>query len=655
MAADIIPLDANPELAQQVSEQYKTDGQPVKPEEQDKMFVWSTAEIHLKRLINNWNEELRDTEQRRKLRKVEINVEELRQKGILDEDETIIPVRTIDTNIQREQPPYINYLKNSRRLAIFRSLSKPKEDTELLELEFTRGMSYTSWETPHFKCLDGSQTHGWASVEITYDKSKPLNCGLEYIAHDKLIFPTKTIDLQQCPRIIRIYDVSMLQLRDWVDKYGFSDEQVSIILDKRKNTEKENDTIRIYKCYFKTIKQETQKMCVYVAWFAVTEGMSDWLKQPMEHSVGIKSQQQVPDFQINQQTGQTEQTMKMQWVDEELSDYPIMLLPYRETEEDEITAHKGRCFYDENKQESQTATLSGFVNGITRASNIYASPKQEDGSGVSLAEIKDVKLSGGRLLNKPIEFWHTDYPDPMVLKALQWFDTSNSAETNQVNYAAMNREDSRKTATEIEAAQGQQQLLNSVQLTLFSTFIRQVYSFAWLIVQSQALQGEIVFLIVEKQRPKVNPFMGQQPVIDPQTQQPEMETYEENDFERIAQIYDVRAAGDVDVVEKQELITSMQQDFALVSGTALKDQFIADYLRLKYPEQGEKYVTILQQNSQMQTMQSLIARLGTVLNGALTPEMLNNRPQQEQADLSSLMQEAQTYMQPQGQQPQQQK
>src|SRR4051812_12742731 len=115
---------------------------------QQKMFDYATAKTFLKRIVSDWRSEVEDTEARRKTRDVEINVESLKLQKKLDDDETIIPVRVIDTNITREQPPFINYLKNSRRIAIFHSEDDPNTDADNLEQEFTRVSTYNGWETP---------------------------------------------------------------------------------------------------------------------------------------------------------------------------------------------------------------------------------------------------------------------------------------------------------------------------------------------------------------------------------------------------------------------------------------------------------------------------------------------------------------------------
>lgn len=582
--------------------------------EKERLMDFREAEIILKRTINDWKHYLAKALTNRKKRDVEVNVEQLRQSGQLDEDETLIPVRVIDTNIQREQPAYINYLKNSRRLCTFRSLDNPETDSQNLELAFTQGMTYLSWEIPHYKCIDGSSTHGWDTIEVVYDENYPLNVGLEHIGYDMLFFPLSNKDIQQCPCVIRAYDITIPQLRTWVSKFGFDQEQVNIVVDKTKDTTKANETVRIYKRYCKW------EGVVYVSWFELDSSTNDWLKAPMPLSLDI----------IDPKTGQ----------DKPVTQYPIFFLPYRETEKSRLIDHKGRVFLDENKQEAQTAILSGFVNKLSRSSNIYAAKSAEDGTGSSLKQVDNLRLEGGRVLNQPINFFSPEAPDPLTLRAMEYFDDANSQETNQVNFAALNREDSRKTAKEIGAAQQQQQLLNSVQLTLFSTFIRAVYSFAWQIVQSQAIQGKIKFLQIQQQQPVLNP-LTQQPMVDPTTMQPMTQTVWVNDIATISQTYDIRAAGDVDVIQRQERIAQMKQDWAVISQTALAVPFLAELIKLEYPDVGEKWAAVLMQQQVNQTglIQSLAGMLGGVLKDH--PEIAQTLSPQDQQTIASIMQQSQ--------------
>lgn len=579
--------------------------------ERDELLDFDVARIHLQRLVNDWQLERSQTILNRAKRDVNIDVEALRQQGKLDDDETLIPVRVIDTNIQREQPAYVNYLKNSRRLCTFNSLSNPEQNTQKLELEFTRGMTYIGWETPHYKCMDGAQTHGWDSIEVVPDETKPLGVALEQIGHDQLFFPTSSIDLQFSQRVIRRYEMTLMQL----DKFGFDPAQIDKLKQARKSTAKALETIHVYKQYCKKVGQ------VYVAWFCLEMGVDNWLKAPAIFDLGLvdpKTLAPVPT-----------------------TFYPIFVSLYRESEKPHIMAHKGRVYYDENKQEAQTAILSGFVNGLTRAANLYASPAKETGTGGSIKEIEGLVMSGGRVMSEPINFWSPPYPDPMVLNALQYFDVANSQETNQPTFAVNNRQDSRKTATEIGAAQEQQAMLNSVQLTMFSTFIREVYNCVWLVVQSLALQNKIVFLQIDQQQPVLNPLTNQ-PLVDPMTGQPVTTNIRVNDAATIGQVYEVRAAGDVDVIQRQEQIQQMMQDWPVIMNTPLRDVFLQDLMRLKYTARGETYANLIAQQPQLDALKGIVARLGTIMQGVMQqhPEIMTALAPDQQADVGSLVQQS---------------
>lgn len=624
--------------------------------EQEKMFDFSEAKIHLSRLVNDWSGEIDETKRRRKVRKINLNVNQLRDDKKLDPDETLIPVRTIETNITREQPPLINYLINSRRLCIFTCLSDPKQDTQLLETEFTRGMTYTKWVTPFHKCFDGAQTHGSACVEVVYDSKKPLNVGIEYIPHEELLYPRSVRDIQDAPRIIRTYSVTLTKLKKWVREFDFDQEQVSTLVRARQSTQKEIETVIIYKLLFK------KEGIVYVAWFSLEHGVADWLKKPTKLYLGIEEKvtEQITEViqSVDPISGISTSTPSTKIVesykDTDIEMYPVFLLQYKESEEVEIAETKGRVFLDENKQEAQTAILSAFVNGLTRASNIYGSPKTEDGTGSSLKEL-DLPMKGGRIFSKPLDFWAPPYPDFQTINALNYFDTANSQETNQVNFAAINRQDSRKTAKEMAMAENEQTMLNSVTLTLFSTFVREIYSLVWRIVQSQATRIDTTtnkpflnFLLVERERVKMSPVIPNQPLLDEQTGQPITEKYYENDFDVISKKYEIRAAGDVDVIQRLQKIAQMKQDWPVISNTPLKDRFLADLMKLQYPDVGEAYAKELEKGSTINIMQSMIARLGTVLNGFIQqhPEDLNTMNPDSRNQLTELMNQAQQFIAP---------
>jgi hypothetical protein len=428
-----------------------------------------------------------------------------------------------------------------------------------------------------------------------------------------------------------------------VSAFGFSASAVSDVLECKKDTSEQDDTLCIYKTLFRV------DGVIHVAWFSLESKANEWLKTPQKLYVGIDRKvtevKQEPTGQFDLVTGAplTQDVPVESWQPASVTKFPIFILPYRETEEAIITSYVGRVFLDENKQEASSAITSAFTNSLNRAQKVYGSPKNEDGTGGKLREITDVKLVNSAILNKPFEFWNFPYPDPVVLNALKYFDIQNAQETNQVAFAVNNREDSRKTAKEISTAEQQQALLNSVQLTLFSTYIRSVYSFAWLIVQSQALQGHVNFLQVEQQTPQLSPIDGT-PIIDPQTGQPLMDTTRVNNTEVIGYRYDVRAAGDVDVIARQEKLNQMMQDWPVISQTPLANIFLADMLKLKYPDSGEKYAKMVEQIPQVEAQAGQIQALSTVLQGVMEqyPDIAQTLPPQQLQQLQQIISSAQS-------------
>lgn len=592
---------------------------PLMEPESQQIMAWTEAKTHLQALYDDWREDRENTERRRKVRKVSVDVEKLRKDGMLDEDETLVPVRIVDLNITREIPPYVNYIVNSRRLCTFYCEDDPMQDTGRLETEFSRGMRYKGWELPHFKVIDGCITHAWDGAEVIYDETKPLHVSIEHIGHDKLFFGRNITDIQQAPRVIRQYDVTITKLRSWVKKFGFSAEQVEKLYRKIENTKRVNEALCVYKVLFKV------SGVVHIAWFSLEGDVTDWLKPPEKYNIGIKFQQTDP------------MTQQQTWAPSDLLVYPIFPLYYRITEEKKITDNLGRADLDKEKQESQTSILSAFINGTNRASMPFASLESSDPES-SLKEL-EIKLIPGRILSKPLRYFAPPWPDPVMLKFLQYSDTSNAEETNQVNFAAMNRQDSRKTATEIAAAQEAQSILNTVQLVLFSTYIRTLYDFVWTIVQSLAIQGEIKFLLIQQQQPIINPLDGQ-PVIDQMTMQPQMQTAMVNDIATLSKKYSVSSAGDVDVVQRQQKINMMMQDWPVISMTPLRDVFLADLIKLKYPDSGERYAKILEQSGMIMQMQGLVKGLASVVQGTLDKEEVASLPPDQQQQLQQMLQMA---------------
>src|SRR5438105_8051942 len=98
--------DIIPSLELHRSDNLSSTNQLIGDDEKE-IFDYSSARIFLKRLIDDWRDEINLTDERRKTRDIDVDVRALRASGKLDEDETLIPDRVVDNNIVREQPPYI--------------------------------------------------------------------------------------------------------------------------------------------------------------------------------------------------------------------------------------------------------------------------------------------------------------------------------------------------------------------------------------------------------------------------------------------------------------------------------------------------------------------------------------------------------------------
>ena len=615
----------------------------------EKFFNFREAKSRLFALLSAWDGELTATRERRNLRYIDVNAKELRERQIIAPDETFVPIRVIDTNIRREQPGLSAYLSQSPRLAIFKCND---------EREFTTGMKYEGWELEHIKTYDGAQTHGWDSVEVVLDLTKPLHVSIEHIGHDRLFFNKDVQDVQNSPLVIRSYKITASEADTFKTRYSFNSEQVDKLLkDRLKN--RPDETVEIYKCFYKN----SQDDYVYVAWFA--KECDDWLKKPeklylgrakqslerpaqslqglnfaapkapLETSASLETSAPLAggektypitsaapkgpiatsslDSSLTPQLGLSG-TPSAAWEDLYETDYPIIILPYLETEQEAITDHKSRTFLDQDKQEALTSLWSAFVNGTNRAANAYASPKNPRGGGA----IKQLALTltNGAVYSEPLDFWSSPYPNPVMLSAAQALDIQNSQEAGQISFAAQNRKDSRKTATEISASLQQASLLGSVQLVQVSIYFRRVYALAWKIIQSRALQDKLRFLR-------------------------NIETGE-NNKQILAFSYTVFPAGDVDVVLRAQKLQRMMQFWPVVATTPAGVPFLTKLLQLGFPEEAEELLKTLEAESQRKT---IIASLLQIVKGSVTQPEFSQLSPEEQQNLGQILQAAQASLQ----------
>jgi len=303
-----------------------------------------------------------------------------------------------------------------------------------------------------------------------------------------------------------------------------------------------------------------------------------------------------------------------------LTYYPIAVKRSEIKENRKHDEAEGRAVEDYHKQEAATTLMTAAVNGCTQAANTMWSPDGANLDGVAPAQLQ-YKIKNNAIWKTPMKAFTSPWPDPMIFKGIEAITQQNAMENNQVAWAVNNRKDSRKTATEIEAAQQQQGMLTGTSALVFSIFLRDVLTMTWPIVQSDAKKGSIKFLIEVSDPAEKEAILSKQ--------------------------YEVKPAGDIDFVEKQQRITNIQQDLPMFQGTPIGQEMMKEYVRLRYPEKYDQWSKILSQGNDSQ----LIQGLGQALQAVVTDEATGQLKPEFAAEAQSFQQLQQAVEQRLAQQP----
>jgi len=541
-------------------------------------FDYAKEKTRIDQLIGQWAAENEAIKFRREARKKEVNVSEEQQKGTIPANGTFIARRIIDRNIRLEKPELVAYLEQSPRTVLFKSLSQPTVDTVPLADWFTLGVRYRGWAEPWHRVIDSTCLHGCGWVEIRYDMDKPFNVALEYTPRESLIFPAKLRkSIQKCERILRCYEYLPNELEDAVVAYKFNSEVVKRLCESQKEANRELP-IKVYKVFIK------RDSIIYVGWYAQDAKEDAWLKAPEPLSFGI--------------IGQNSQLQPVSF-------FPFVAYLYEFTEEEEFLSVKGRAAKDLADQDALSQLWTGIVNGTTIASEIQASYVNDPANP---AGQENTVIKGGIISNREIKHWQAQYPDPFILTVAQALSTENLQSAGKVDYAAQNRQDSRKTATEINSARDQSQRLSSVNIVPLATAVTEVYTYIWHIVQQQI------------QYSLANPAA---PLIDiPEHIDPILWTDR----------FELSPAGDVEVIKRAEKMSNLQQDMPLFQGTPVYLDLLSKYLELRFPDEAATWKAKLQGMDPMVIMQQLMAIISQVPVNVFPPE--------QQQEIQTVMQNA---------------
>jgi hypothetical protein len=494
---------------------------------------------------------------RRKLRYLDLSDRAERAVNNIDQDAYYIPVKVIDPNIRREQAKYIQYLTGSKRVAVFQNMSNPIQDCSELEKDFTSRVRYDDWLKPMFRTIDGFQSHGYSIIEVLFDQDRIGHFDIQDVPYEDFPLVLDARNIQDQELLVRYCYYTRDALVNLYIKKGFDPDGISKVIDSMTSNSSSDTTARLEKVFFK------KDGVVHVGWSALDK-CSTWLREPQPLFLG----------RYSTENGSPQPQAE--------TSYPFIYFQYLISENQYIRDAKGRIVLDEYSQQAASCLMSSFVTAHDRAAQPYfSSSSREEGNAVKQTQIK---LKPGVLIQGEVKQFQLTPPDPGLLNAIMAIVGQNAQENSQVNYAVNNRKDSRKTAQEVRAAESDSQMLSYIQISLFSTALRELYTLIWGLYSSRVLA----------QRIPPNP------------------TVIKTDPNAYSNIYSIKPAGDTDVIERQEKIASMMQAWPVIQSTPIAQLFLKNIILYMFPDEAPEY---LQQFQDDQTKTNLILQLATVVKG----------------------------------------
>ncbi len=544
-------------------------------------------------LLTDWKDEVKRVEVRRKARTNRINVKDQQTAGTILTDETIIGDRTIDTNVRSEKAAYMVFVETSRRVLIVKpppGTEVPAPVIEAIETEFTNGTRYTRWKSPWYKIFDGAVLHGCNFLEVVYDESKPLKSRIDFLAREKFIYPVGMEDVQNCEMVLRQYTLAPITLDAWKANpaLGFKTDILTELL-KGYEKEKRNKLIPVYKVFFK------RDGVVHYAWYS-DEVSKNWMRDPVPLDIGLKQVKAGPPT-VDPLTGQPVQgppTMEPAPV----LIFPFFPLKYQELEDEQVIEIQGRASIDLPTQDAATSLMSSIVNGAKRASGFYPYRKP---SGLDVGgQGSPIALEHGKLISGDVGVFQPNWPNISVLSVIQALSVRNLQQIGKTDFAAMQRNDTAKTAAEIEASKEQASVLSSMQTMLLSDCVLSTESLRFEIWRSQVFVGQVKSSVPN---------------------------------EILALPYTLAPAGDIEVVKRAERKAELKEAWPVISQTPAAMKFFEIMIEALFPEEAATILSSLQAPD----TQKLITELANALK-LLLPDVTNPAEKRDLENLISIAQ-----------------
>ena len=126
----------------------------------------------------------------------------------------------------------------------------------------------------------------------------------------------------------------------------------------------------------------------------------------------------------------------------------------------------------------------------------------------------------------------------------------------------------------------------------------------------------------------------------------EIDVVFKNDLDAIAKEYDIRPAGDVDVIQRQELMAGMMEFWPVVANTPIAMEFLAEMLKIRFAEKGDIWAgQLMQGDVKAMLLQQYAQIIGALLQNPAEAQTIGPAEQQALAQLLQQTQQALTQQQ----------
>lgn len=496
---------------------------------------------------------------------LDITSQEARVRKIVAGNETYIGRRIISDNVRRELPAYIQYITGPRVISVTPKNTPTTADViTAIEDEFTLGFRFDGWLEHHLGTINSSCLHGRGIFMVLSAPNTLLGTKAVFIPADDFAFPTKSRDLQRANMLGVRHSISMDQFRAWTTMFQWDTTKAQALIGTMPQGEDVTKMIDVFQMFYRI------NDIVHTCWYA-EEPSRVLLRGAMPYTSGA--------FDANGSPVPAR-------------DYPFFPIYYNITENPIVVERKGRAHADMHDQEASTMMWTGLVNACMRASEVYASVETTPQTENPAIKQTEFIVEPGKIVDKPVKFFNTPWPDSMMLSSLNALATTNSAAAGQVEFAVTNRKDSRKTAKELDLAQEQSNTSRSVPLTMMTAGYKAMLTYQFTILIANVTSGNNTQFLAE------NPDVRQ---------------------ELSNRSWVVHPAGDVDYVERLKQLDMYVKLYPMVQSTAAGPEFLRKIVELAFPKDYKSLEPYLKDNTKGM-LQALLALVQQMPTDALPPE-----------------------------------